>query len=113
MTLRTFVHEGKPAHVVAKEKAMSTEHSAHLERSILTVDQAAVYLAISKATLYTWRTRRIGFGPRAVKFGGSLRYRQVDLDAWVAAHLEPQAGPDVTAPEPGRADALVAGSAGE
>jgi len=92
---------------------MSTEHSAHLERSILTVDQAAAYLAIPKATLYTWRTRRIGFGPRAVKFGGSLRYRQVDLDAWVAAHLEPQAGPAVTVPEQGRADALVTASADE
>lgn len=92
---------------------MNTERSAHLDRSILTVDQAAAYLAIPKATLYTWRTRRIGFGPRAVKFGGSLRYRQVDLDAWVAAHLEPQAGPDVTAPEPGRADPLVTASAGE
>lgn len=92
---------------------MSTERSAHLDRSILTVDQAAAYLAIPKATLYTWRTRRIGFGPRAVKFGGSLRYRQVDLDAWVAAHLEPQAGPDVPAPEPGRADTPVAESAGQ
>ena len=92
---------------------MSTELSTHLERTILTVDQAAVYLAIPKATLYTWRTRRIGFGPRAVKFGGSLRYRQVDLDAWVAAHLEPQARPDGTAPEPVRAGALGAGSAGE
>ncbi len=91
----------------------TTTSSTHWASSILTIDQAAVYLAIPKATLYTWRTRRIGFGPRAVKFGGSLRYRQVDLDAWVAAHLEPQAGPDVTAPEPGRSDALVAGSASQ
>ena len=46
------------------------------------------HLAIPKATLYTWRTRRAGFGPRAVKFGGCLRYRRSDLDAWVADHLE-------------------------
>ena len=62
--------------------------TTHLERSILTIDQAAAYLAIPKATLYTWRTRRTGFGPRAVKVGGCLRYRRCDLDAWVAEHLE-------------------------
>ena len=58
---------------------------------ILTIDQAAAYLSIPKATLYTWRTRRTrraGFGPRAVKFGGCLRYRRSDLDAWVAEHVE-------------------------
>lgn len=56
---------------------------------LLTIDQAAEYLAIPKATIYTWRTRRAGFGPRAVKIGGSLRYRQSDLDQWIAAHIEP------------------------
>lgn len=56
---------------------------------LLTIDQAAEYLAIPKATIYTWRTRRAGFGPRAVKIGGSLRYRRSDLDQWIAAHIEP------------------------
>jgi excisionase family DNA binding protein len=55
---------------------------------LLTIDQAAEYLAIPKATLYTWRTRRAGFGPRAVKIGGNLRYRRSDLDHWIAAHIE-------------------------
>jgi predicted DNA-binding transcriptional regulator AlpA len=50
------------------------------ENAILTIDQAAAYLAIPRATLHTWRTRRAGFGPRAVKIGGSLRYRRRDLD---------------------------------
>ena len=55
----------------------------------MNVDQAATYLGISKATLYTWRTRRPGFGPRAVKAGGVLRYRKADLDVWIEAHAEP------------------------
>lgn len=55
---------------------------------LLTIEQAAEYLAIPKATLYTWRTRRAGFGPRAVKLGKHLRYRRSDLDAWVEQHLE-------------------------
>lgn len=67
---------------------MSTTIETHVEGGILTVDQAAAYLSIPKATLYTWRTRRAGFGPRAVKLGGCLRYRRADLDAWVAEHVE-------------------------
>ncbi len=71
---------------------MSTTVDTNQESSMLTIDQAAAYLAIPKATLYTWRTRRVGFGPRAVKMGGCLRYRRSDLDAWVVEHLEPAEG---------------------
>jgi len=67
---------------------MSTTIDINVESGIFTIDQAAAYLAIPKATLYTWRTRRAGFGPRAVKLGGCLRYRRCDLDAWVADHVE-------------------------
>ncbi|GAW49299.1 MULTISPECIES: helix-turn-helix transcriptional regulator [unclassified Nocardioides] len=67
---------------------MSTTVDTTVEGGILTIDQAAAYLSIPKATLYTWRTRRAGFGPRAVKLGGCLRYRRSDLDVWVAEHLE-------------------------
>jgi predicted DNA-binding transcriptional regulator AlpA len=81
--------EGKPAHVTAKEHTMSTTTiGGYAENPILTIDQAAAYLVIPKATLYTWRTRRAGFRPRAVKFGGCLRYRRSDLDARVTDHLE-------------------------
>ena len=68
---------------------MSTTIDTTQESIILTIDEAATYLAIPKATLYTWRTRRVGFGPRAVKMGGCLRYRRSDLDAWIVEHLEP------------------------
>jgi excisionase family DNA binding protein len=81
-------HEGKPVLVTTKEHTMSTTTDSKTEGAILTIDQAAAYLSIPKATLYTWRTRRAGFGPRAVKLGGCLRYRRSDLDAWVAEHLE-------------------------
>ena len=67
---------------------MSTTIDTSVESGIGTIDQAAAYLLIPKATLYTWRTRRAGFGPRAVKLGGCLRYPRSDLDAWVAEHLE-------------------------
>ena len=67
---------------------MSTTINTGLGSGILTIDQAAMYLSIPKATLYTCRTRRAGFGPRAVKLGGCLRYRRSDLDEWVAEHVE-------------------------
>lgn len=70
---------------------MSTTDTNH-DNMILTIDEAARYLAVPKATLYTWRTRRVGFGPRAVKMGGCLRYRRVDLDAWIVEHLESSEG---------------------
>ncbi len=66
-----------------------TATSAHQDDRILTIDQAAAYLSIPKATLYTWRTRRVGYGPSAVRMGSCLRYRREDLDAWIAEHLEP------------------------
>lgn len=69
---------------------MSTTTSGTLTNDpILTIDEAAHYLAIPKATLYTWRTRRVGFGPRALKVGGCLRYRRSDLEVWIQDHLEP------------------------
>lgn len=67
---------------------MSTTIDATVGAVILTIDQASAFLSIPKATLYTWRTRRTGFGPLAVKLGGRLRYRRSDLDAWVAEHVE-------------------------
>lgn len=78
---------------------MSTTTDTHVESGIFTIDQAAAYLSIPKATLYTWRTRRAGFGPRAVKLGGCLRYRRADLDAWVAEHVE-SFDDDSAVPEP-------------
>lgn len=71
-------------------------HESPSESHLLTIDEAASYLAIPKATLYTWRTRRVGFGPRAVKIGGCLRFRRSDLDAWVDAHLEQPPSPTQT-----------------
>ena len=73
---------------VTKETTMSITTSSNLETAMMTIDQAAEYLAIPKATLYTWRTRRVGFGPRAVKMGACLHYRRVDLDMWIDRHLE-------------------------
>lgn len=76
----------RPAQSAAVAPTAQTEPG--LVPATMNIAQAAVYLGISKATLYTWRTRRPGFGPRAVKAGGALRYRRTDLDTWIDEHAE-------------------------
>jgi len=84
----TFSHESKTVLDTTNGETMNTTTDVNSEGGILTIEQAAAYLSIPKATLYTWRTRRAGFGPPAAKLGGCLRYRRSDLDAWVAEHVE-------------------------
>jgi len=58
---------------------MKSAEEAHL----LNTAEAAEYLAISKATLETWRSRQAQPSLRFVKLGGSVRYKKSDLDRFV------------------------------
>ena len=42
---------------------------------------APTWAGIARQTLADWRTKRIG--PKYLKVGRLVRYRQVDLDAWL------------------------------
>lgn len=77
-------HATPPSH----EPLPTERRRLALTPATMNIAQAAAYIGIAKSTLYTWRTRRPGFGPRAVKAGGALRYRRSDLDAWIEAHAE-------------------------
>jgi excisionase family DNA binding protein len=44
-------------------------------------EEVCEYYGVPLATLYAWRYR--GEGPRSIKVGRHLRYRQEDLDAWL------------------------------
>jgi excisionase family DNA binding protein len=46
----------------------------------------ADYLGIPVQTIYQWRTK--GAGPRGIRVGRHLRYRQEDIDAWVEQNLD-------------------------
>jgi excisionase family DNA binding protein len=52
----------------------------------LSPKQAAKYLGVSEPALRLWRAEKRG--PRWYRAGEKLvRYRKVDLDAWIEAHL--------------------------
>lgn len=51
------------------------------EASTLTTPEAAAYLNIKPATLEQWRWN--GRGPRFCKISRSVRYRKIDLDAFL------------------------------
>ena len=63
-----------------KGEPMSTDLSASdiavamVRDPFLNTEDACGYLGVPKATLLTWRVRRPGYGPRAVKAGGRLKY---------------------------------------
>ena len=53
--------------------------------TLLTQREAALALRLSERTLERWRVQ--GIGPRFVRLNNSIRYRQQDLDAHVAARV--------------------------
>ena len=52
---------------------------------LLTQREAAAVLCLSERTLE--RLRCTGTGPRFVRAGRCVRYREVDLEAWIAARV--------------------------
>lgn len=53
---------------------------------LLTVDELAAYLSISKQSVYILRHRRKA--PPAIKFGGAVRFRKSAVDAWLQEREE-------------------------
>jgi excisionase family DNA binding protein len=54
---------------------------------LLTISEVSDYLQVPVQTLYHWRYR--GTGPKGVRVGRHVRYRQDDVDAWLDS-LEPR-----------------------
>ena len=56
-------------------------------KKLLTQSEAAVYLGTTVGTLNSWRhygKQKIPF----IRWGNRIRYRQEDLDTWIANHAE-------------------------
>jgi excisionase family DNA binding protein len=59
-----------------------------METAVLTIDQAADYLQVPVTTMRAWRAK--GYGPPGFLLGKHLRYRRVDVDAWLQAESTAQ-----------------------
>ncbi len=59
------------------------------ENTLLNVKQVARYLQLKESTIYSWA--QDGKIP-AIKIGRTWRFRRSDLDAWLARHLQGEAG---------------------
>src|SRR6478672_9611146 len=73
---------------MSTDMSMSDTVVSNVRDPFLNTEDACGYLGVPKATLLTWRVRRPGYGPRAVKAGGRLKYRLSELDRWLNAHEE-------------------------
>jgi excisionase family DNA binding protein len=68
---------------------LRSETVDHLRRkSLLSPEQLADYLGVPLATVYRWRTR--GGGPRGVKVGKHVRYRDIDIEQWLESVADPK-----------------------
>lgn len=61
------------------------------DHELLTVDDLAAQLKVSRKTILNWRSRRVG--PPAVKVVGALRYRRNDVDRWLRQGSNHPGGP--------------------
>lgn len=50
---------------------------------LLRSEEASLLLGWPESTLRAWRSRRPGSGPSATLLGGAVRYRHIDLEAWL------------------------------
>ena len=52
--------------------------------------ELAAQLRVTHETLANWRAKQAG--PRFLRVGGQIRYRLLDVDAWLRAQQEPRHG---------------------
>jgi excisionase family DNA binding protein len=54
-----------------------------VDERLLSPSDLAAYLRVPLQTVYGWRCR--GGGPRGYRIGKHVRYRQVDVEEWLAS----------------------------
>lgn len=57
-------------------------------KRLLTPNEVAIQLGMAESTLTKWRSR--GKGPKYVKMGRIIRYRQSDIDNYVLNRIMPK-----------------------
>ena len=77
--------------VVVSPNLVAAMSSSTREGEILTIKQVAEYLKVTERTIY-----RLAAAKQipAFKVGGSWRFRQADIDGWIAAQSKKAEGTD-------------------
>ncbi|PFG31169.1 helix-turn-helix transcriptional regulator [Paramicrobacterium agarici] len=76
-------HSIPPAEITSHRgevKAQQTAAASYELPDLLTIDDLAAYLRVSKQTIYHWR--KTGGGPVGHYLGKHLRFAKPDIDAW-------------------------------
>ncbi|MGP9734646.1 helix-turn-helix transcriptional regulator [Brachybacterium sp. AOP42-C2-15] len=63
--------------------ATIVNHAPAVQDRLLTTPQVSELTGLAVATLQNMRSRGLGEGPRWVKIGRSVRYRESDCLAWI------------------------------
>ncbi len=61
---------------------MATTDGITVSTQMLTADELAALLKVSRRTI--WRMRSSGQLPRPIKVGGAVRWRLADIEVWIA-----------------------------
>lgn len=65
---------------------MNAQVNKYYDGGLMNSDQAAIYIGVgSRRTLESMRWK--GTGPKYVKIGRLVRYRKMDLDAYIEARV--------------------------
>lgn len=62
---------------------MTNRKTAPAQDRLRTPEEVAERLVVAEKTLANWRSA--GLGPRHLRVGGRVRYRDADLDRWIVA----------------------------
>jgi hypothetical protein len=62
---------------------MSYTDSSQLQRPYLSPKEVELEFGIPATTLAFWRKAGVGSGPVFLRFGRRIKYRRIDIDAWI------------------------------
>lgn len=71
-----------PAHLAGMDTINTINTTPDVIEPVLTLSELAASLSVSAQTLYDLRSK--GRGPRGFRIGRELRFRQSEVDAWLA-----------------------------
>jgi excisionase family DNA binding protein len=74
-----------PAEDIAVQRTSSGIESNGLGR-LLTINEVADLLGVPVATIYRWR--HVGDGPPGYRIGRHVRFRRVDVEAWIESRAD-------------------------